>query len=435
MKVRFILLIVVATFMSLALLSCGSKSPTEPNEVELSCANLNLAPDSMRVDVGTPAFSNPTSVTNPLFPVSAQSRVLLMGNVDGAPFRVEVTLLPGTRLITWNGNAVETLVSQYVAFLGGRIHEVALDWYAQADDGAVWYFGEDVFNYEDGRISDTDGTWLAGLDGPPGMIMAGVPQVGDVWRPENICESVFEEVTVQSVGVTVNGPQGPINGAIIVRELHLDGTQESKTFAPAYGEFSTGSGTNLEAVALALPTDALAGPMPAELNTLWTGAAQVFDAAGSGAWSTASASVTAVNAAWATFQTGSLPPMLLAQMNEARGRLVSAVNATQVANARQASIDVARATLDFQQRHRPRAEVDTDLIELWIRQLLVDEAANDEGAVMGDVVAIKWTRDRLTSSEAAPIEADVRAVLAAVEARDPVATKAAAARLRRTLAR
>ena len=50
---------------------------------------------------------------------------------------------------------MRTLVSQYVAYLGGRIQEVALDFYAQADDGSVWYFGEDVYNYEKGAVADT----------------------------------------------------------------------------------------------------------------------------------------------------------------------------------------------------------------------------------------------------------------------------------------
>ncbi|HYM82414.1 MAG TPA: hypothetical protein VEY91_13510 [Candidatus Limnocylindria bacterium] len=436
MKTRIIIIsIVVATLLAIALVSCGGKSATQPDEPDLSCANLNLAPDSQRVDLVPPPFSNPTNVTNPLFPVLTQHRVLLLGNVDGVPLRVEVTLMSETRVINWNGQAVETLVSQYVAFIGGRIHEVALDWYAQGDDGAVWYFGEDVFNYEDGRIADTDGTWLAGVDGPAGMIMAGSPQVGDVWRPENICESVFEQVTVQSIGVTVNGPRGPVSGAVVTLELHLDGLQESKTFAPGYGEFSTGSGTDLEAVALAVPTDALPGPMPAELGTLWSGAASIFDAAESGAWNSASATTDEITAAWNSFQAGQVPPMLRDQMNEAQSRLVGAVAARQVAGARQASIDVARATLDLQLRHRPRAEVDIALIELWVRQLLVDEAADDSDAVMGDVVAIKWTRDRLTSSEAASVEAELRAVLAAAEVHDLATTKAAAARLRHTVAR
>ena len=60
---------------------------------------------------------------------------------------------------------MSTRIHQYVAYSGGRILEVALDWYAQADDGSVWYFGEDVFNYEDGVVADTHGTWLAGKDG------------------------------------------------------------------------------------------------------------------------------------------------------------------------------------------------------------------------------------------------------------------------------
>jgi hypothetical protein len=43
------------------------------------------------------------------------------------------TLLPGTKTITWNGRRVPTRIHQYVAYSGGRILEVALDWYAQAE--------------------------------------------------------------------------------------------------------------------------------------------------------------------------------------------------------------------------------------------------------------------------------------------------------------
>jgi hypothetical protein len=53
--------------------------------------------------------------------------------------------------------------------LDGRNEEVALDFYAQADDGSVWYFGEDVYNYRDGVVVSTDGTWLAGKEGPAAM--------------------------------------------------------------------------------------------------------------------------------------------------------------------------------------------------------------------------------------------------------------------------
>ena len=136
------------------------------------------------------------------------------------------------------------------------MHEVAYDYYAQADDGSVWYFGEDVFNFADGAIVDTHGTWIAGTDGPAAMIMPADPQVGDVYRPENIPGLVFEEVVVKAVDERLDGPFGPIEGGLLVEELHMDGTREDKCFAPGYGEFYTASDSDVEALALAVPTDA-----------------------------------------------------------------------------------------------------------------------------------------------------------------------------------
>ena len=168
---------------------CGTESGT------------GCAPEARRVDLVEPTFSNPTSITNPLFPASEVVQTILLGNVDGHPLRVEYTLLPSTKTIEWNNRAVETRVVQYVAWLDRRIAEVALDWYAQADDGSVWYFGESVANYRDGVVEDTDETWLAGKDGPPAMIMPAHPTVGDAYRVENIPGVVFEEITVERVGV------------------------------------------------------------------------------------------------------------------------------------------------------------------------------------------------------------------------------------------
>jgi len=248
--------------------SAAAKLPAGPTCVKGEQGEcLPIAPANLRVDLDRPTFSNPTSITNPLHPTSKVKQVLFGGHVDGKPFRTEVTLLPETKTIEWNGERVETAVVQYMAYLDGRIHEVALDWYAQADDGSVWYFGEDVFNYEDGVLADTHGTWLAGKDGPAAMIMPARPRAGNVYRPENIPGAVFEEVRVSSVDQTVPGPNGPVSGAITVSELHMDGKLEDKIFAPGYGEFSTGDPqSDLEAMALAVPTDALPGPPPAQLT-------------------------------------------------------------------------------------------------------------------------------------------------------------------------
>ncbi len=81
-----------------------------PNQADGSC--LPLAPESARVDLATPVFSDPTTITNPLFPIGELHSVVQMGTVDGLPFRVEVTVLPESRIINWNGQRIETLISQ-----------------------------------------------------------------------------------------------------------------------------------------------------------------------------------------------------------------------------------------------------------------------------------------------------------------------------------
>ena len=380
------------------------------------------APASELVDLYEPSFSNPTSITNPLFPISQLNRVLLFGTVDGFPFRTETTLMPGTRTIEWNGQQVEVLESQYVAFLDDRIHEVALDWYAQADDGSVWYLGEDVFNYEDGMVADTEGTWLAGRDGPAAMIMPGNPQVGDVYRPENTPGFVYEEVTVFSVGETVHSPLGLVEGAIVTDELHMDGTRENKIFAPGYGEFLTGTGATLEAVALAVPADALADPLPAEVETLFSGALDIFSAAQAEDWGTASATLDTMLAAWEAYQAGDLPRMLDARMSWALVELVAAVDAHQPVESRQAAINVARASLDFQLRHRPVADIDRAIFALWAAQILVDVAADDTAGVTGDVATLEWVWDRIAhtfeSADASAIESLLGDLRAAADAED-----------------
>jgi len=401
-------------------------------------SRIPVAPESERVDLTMPTFSDPTKVTNPLFPVSLQESVLMLGHVDGKPFRTEVTLLPETRIIEWEGQRVETLVSQYNAFLGGRIEEIAYDYYAQADDGSVWYFGEDVFDFRDGAIVVTEGTWLAGRDGPAAMIMPGDPQVGDVYRTENAPGFVFEEVRVRSVDEQLDGPMGPIDGGLLADELHSDGTTEQKIFAPGYGEFYTSGGGDVEALALAVPTDAVSQPVPPELTALSGGALDVFDTAGSGNWRAASASVRDMEAAWDTVRGGNVPRLIEPRMDEALHVLARTVRSRQATAARDAAIQAARSSFDLQLPYRPAAEIDLARMDLWAAQLLVDEAAGDAGGVGADAFALDYVRDRIRAAvdarDLTRINTELGTIQVAVVDEDLALAAAAAERLRRALA-
>jgi len=358
-----------------------------------STVHLPVAQEGARVDRVEPVFSDPAQVTHPLFPYSQTQQLLLLGQVDGQPLHVVYTLLPDTRAIEWNGQSIDTIVVQYSATLNGRIIEVARDWYAQADDGSVWYFGEDVFNYVDGEVADTHGTWLAGRDGPLAMIMPANPRVGDVFRVENIPGLVFEEITVKATGVTVAGPNGPVPGAMWGDQFHLDGSLSNKTFAPGYGEFATIKGTELEALALAVPTDARPGGVPAELDVLASGAQAVFADAASGDWIAAAETLDRMRAAWQAHEAGA-PDMLAAQLSEALVTLTAAVNTRQPAEARQAALAVALADLDLQLQYRPVAEVDLERAAVWSQQALLDAVAGDRGGVLSDVVTLELIHER-----------------------------------------
>jgi hypothetical protein len=407
------------------------------NEQGSEC--LPVAPESDRVDLVPPVFSNPTQVTNPLHPTATTPSILMLGSVDGLPFRTEVTLLPETKIIEWNGQQIEALVSQYAAFSDGRIQEVALDWYAQADDGSVWYLGEDVFNYADGVVADTHGTWVAGADAPGAMIMPANPHLGDVYRPENAPGIVFEEVTVRKTGETVEGPSGPVSGAIVVRELHMDGTTEDKTFAPGYGEFSTGDrGGDLEAVALAISTDALSGSVPAELESMVAGAGQIYQAAQSSDWEAAADALSEITAAWVAYRTGQVPPMIEEVLKGGMEGLSQAVQSESAAEASQAALRVEQSSLDLQLRYRPPVEIDIARFELWTRQLALDVAADDRAAVVGDIAAMEWTRDRfaqaLTPADREQLDALLGELRIAADAEDVQAAGEVGGRLAEFLA-
>jgi hypothetical protein len=363
------------------------------------CGTYNgrvCAPASARVDLRKPSFSHSTRITNPLFPISRLRSAVLLGHVEGKPFRTETTLLPGTQTVAWGGRYVRVRVSQYVAYLDGHLDEVALDRYAQADDGSVWYFGEDVFDYKHGAVTSTEGTWLAGREGPPAMIMPAKPKRGNVYRTENAAPIVFEEVRIKRVGVTVAGPLGPVRGAIVADELHSDGTHEDKIFAPGYGEFRTAGGGDLEALALAVPTDGLREPSPSELTVLATSAAGIFDSTAAEDWAASRATLKHMRQAWASLSARRMPRLVAARMSIALAKLASAVDEKRPPRAGQAAIDVLQSTLDLRLPYRPAAEVDRERFVLWTRQLQLDARAHDVSSVTGDVATLEWIRDRIT---------------------------------------
>ena len=185
------------------------------------------------------------------------------------------------------------------------------------------------------------------------MIMPANPSPGQVYRPENIPDLVFEQVMVKAAGRRVPGPRGTVDGAMVITELHMDGRTEDKTFAPGYGEFVAGGGGELEAVALAVPVDAVGGAAPPELAALAGGARASFEAAGAGRWAAAAARVDAMVVAWRRVRGNEIPQLLAAEMTGTLRALDRAVQARDPARARQAALRAEQAALDLRSATGP----------------------------------------------------------------------------------
>lgn len=424
----------------------GATSSTTTAET-VAPVTLATVPSSERVDLDPPTFSDPTTVDNLLFPISNQHSAVYLGNDEGDPLKVEVTLLPETKAIDVDGESTEVLVSQFVSFVGGRVSEVTLDWYAQDDDGAVWFFGEDVTRYEDGVLLDHEGSWLAGKDGPPAMIMPADPQLGDVFRSENLPDFILEEVVVQDLGVTVDGPRGPVDGAMVGQELHiLEGLAENKTFAPGYGEFTSGIGSNVETMALALPVDAMPGPTPAVLTAISDGAIDILDAAETDDWDAVTTALETMRAQWATHNaTGDAPPLLALQMDRALDAVAGdplspALDDRNVEGVREAAVKVAQASLDLQLQYRSPTEIDLARFGLWTRQLVVDSSSDepDPGHIAGDVTTLELVWDRiahtLDDTTRSEIETQLADLRTAADTENTTTAAEAAPRLVETIA-
>jgi len=124
--------------------------------------------------------------------------------------------------------------------------------------------------------------------------------------------------------------------------------------------------------------------------------------------------------AWQQYQTTGVPERLDVQMSDALDALSASVDARDPRGARQAAIGVAHASLDFELRHRPIADVDLDRLALWGNQLQLDLTAEDAALVLGDVAVLEaiWDRVDHAVSTADAVDAALAALREAADAED-----------------
>jgi len=129
------------------------------------------------------SFAFSAHVSNPWFPLRPGDCYVYAGVKDGKAARDVVTVGRGTRTIAGARCAV---VSDRL-YLDGTLAERTTDWYSQDARGNVWYFGEDTAELDaQGRVTSTEGTWLAGRHGArAGIYITAHPHVGQSAEQEH----------------------------------------------------------------------------------------------------------------------------------------------------------------------------------------------------------------------------------------------------------
>ena len=184
-----------------------------------------------------PTFSHPRDIYNPFVPMSYIKQDVLEGREGPKTVRVERTAKPDLhKTFTIGQQTVEALVIEDREWENGELSEVAVDYFAQADDGTVFYLGEDVDEYEGGKLKGHDGSWLLGKDTKiPGVILPAHPKVGDKFKTEDVSKDINEKDEVTSITETVVTPAGTYHDCVKVKEMLADGKVEYKYYSAGVG--------------------------------------------------------------------------------------------------------------------------------------------------------------------------------------------------------
>jgi hypothetical protein len=120
----------------------------------------------------------------------------------------------------------------------GQLIEISLNYFAtDKTTGDVYYFGEDVDNYKDGKIVNHDSTWHAGVHGAKfGLMMPGKPMTGDKFQQEIAPKEAMDRVEIVSADETVKTPAGTFQHCVHFKETTpLEADVSHKYYAPGIG--------------------------------------------------------------------------------------------------------------------------------------------------------------------------------------------------------
>jgi hypothetical protein len=154
-------------------------------------------------------------IDNPYFPLTPGTSYTFEGVRDGAGQRDVFTVTGETKPIM---GVTSTVIKDTATVLKtGTIIEVTSDWFAQDNQGNVWYMGEDTkLLNPDGSVKSTAGSWTGGVDGAlPGIVMPGDLQIPSTFKQEYYPGQAEDSAWFVSKDQSAKVPYKTLKGGVV----------------------------------------------------------------------------------------------------------------------------------------------------------------------------------------------------------------------------
>jgi len=190
-------------------------------------------------------FDNSTRIDNKWLPLEPGGHSVFEGSAIDDGERISRRVVTTVTDLTKEISGVNTMVVWERDYTEGEEVEAELAFFAQDNDGNVWYMGEYPEEYEGGEFDKAPG-WLAGLKGASaGIAMRAEPRLGTPSYAQGYAPPPINWVDrgrVYKVGQKTCVPVDCYEDVLVIEEFERNkpGAYQLKYYAPGVGDIRVG---------------------------------------------------------------------------------------------------------------------------------------------------------------------------------------------------
>lgn len=189
-----IVFVVIAMFLMTVTSACSNTTPTPlsvvaptvatridtptPEVLSAPVEEPTVDPEFALPDFSVAKFDDPTNIDNQWFPLTPGMQYVFDGITEEAGRQIPHSIIFTVTDLTKEIMGVRTIVAYILDYSNEQLVEAEIAFYAQDNEGNVWFMGEYPEVYEEGKMVEAP-AWIPGLKGAQaGIVMKVSPQEG-----------------------------------------------------------------------------------------------------------------------------------------------------------------------------------------------------------------------------------------------------------------